>query len=220
MASNIMIKALITILILFPFVGSSQNIIKGTVKDALSKESLPGCTIYINNTTIGTNSDSEGNFFLDVGSQNTVNVILSYIGYESISRKIDFWDNKIQLIEVELSLKENTFLDVQVSTKKDRKWERQLKKFTNSFLGYSDFAKKCKIENPWILNFEEVNGELKTNANEPLKIKNSALGYYIIYELKHFVSTNESYGTIGNVQFEELQPKNKKEFEYWTKNRN
>lgn len=220
MASNIMIKALITILILFPFAGFSQNIIKGTVKDALSKESLPGCTIYINNTTIGTNSDSEGNFFLDVGSQNTVNVILSYIGYESISRKIDFLDNKIQLIEVELSLKENTFLDVQVSTKKDRKWERQLKKFTNSFLGYSDFAKKCKIENPWILNFEEENGELKTNANEPLKIKNSALGYYIIYELKHFVSTSESYGTIGNVQFEELQPKNKKEFEYWTKNRN
>ena len=54
-----------------------QLTIKGVVKDALG--SLPGATVQIKGKTIGTTSDADGNFELNVASSDVL--LVSYVGY-------------------------------------------------------------------------------------------------------------------------------------------
>jgi TonB-linked SusC/RagA family outer membrane protein len=60
---------------------SKQQIdIKGTVKDANTRETLPGVNIIVNGTTIGTMTDANGNFSLKVSDRNAT-LKFSSIGY-------------------------------------------------------------------------------------------------------------------------------------------
>ena len=74
------------LLFLFPLLTFGQNItIKGKVKDAESKEGLPSCNIFVNGTTIGANSDLEGNFQLNNLTVKEFDLVFSYVGYKSVS---------------------------------------------------------------------------------------------------------------------------------------
>lgn len=77
-------KNLILFLMLI-FFGSpvwAQKRVTGNVTDARSSEALPGVNVLIKGTTTGAVTDGQGNFTLDVPSDETV-LIFSFIGYES-----------------------------------------------------------------------------------------------------------------------------------------
>src|SRR5690625_3775409 len=58
--------------------------IQGTVTDAATGESLPGVNIVVKGAeTIGTSSNQDGMFELDVPSLNSV-LVVSYIGYQTL----------------------------------------------------------------------------------------------------------------------------------------
>lgn len=67
----------------------AQNTVSGTVSDAVSDELLPGVNILVKGTTnVGTASDQDGNFQLNVPSlQDTL--LFSYIGYQTVEVPID-----------------------------------------------------------------------------------------------------------------------------------
>ena len=73
------------ILLLLMFSASfafAQKTIKGQVKDEASQENLPGVTILVKGTNIGTSTDAEGNFSISVPN-NSKELNFSYIGYSS-----------------------------------------------------------------------------------------------------------------------------------------
>lgn len=61
--------------------------IEGKVIDQEEKP-IEFATIRINGTSIGTNSDLEGNYALTVAQKDTIEVIYSCIGYKSVTRKL------------------------------------------------------------------------------------------------------------------------------------
>lgn len=66
----------------------SQNIIQGKIFSAESKNPLPSANIYIEGTYIGTISNNEGRYSLEIPSIPAV-VVISYIGYRTCRLVID-----------------------------------------------------------------------------------------------------------------------------------
>ncbi|WP_201982671.1 carboxypeptidase-like regulatory domain-containing protein [Hymenobacter rubidus] len=67
-------------------------VLRGTVKDASTSEALPGVTILIKETTIGTNSNADGTFELAIptqlGGATEVIVVVRSIGYLTQERVV------------------------------------------------------------------------------------------------------------------------------------
>ncbi len=61
-------------------IGMLQLKVTGTVIDASTGEPLPGVSVLIEGTTLGTVTDNSGNYVLDVPGSNAV-LVFSYIGY-------------------------------------------------------------------------------------------------------------------------------------------
>lgn len=78
----------------------NQIILKGTIRDSTNNEPLIGVNIYLPNSTIGTVSDFDGNFELKVDNKFPIELKFSYVGYNSILKKIT---NSIDNINVKLS---------------------------------------------------------------------------------------------------------------------
>jgi len=83
--------------------------LKGKVTDEQGTP-LTYVSIYIENTYIGTTTNDQGNFELNIGGENPVQVIFQYLGFKTQKRLIDPKNKpaflEIQLIEENYTLKE------------------------------------------------------------------------------------------------------------------
>lgn len=86
MKQNGLIAGLLVLLMLCPAAQRiyAQNVIEGTVSDASSGETLISATILLKGTTLGTTTDVEGKFSLDVGDAQDVVLLVSYVGYQDM----------------------------------------------------------------------------------------------------------------------------------------
>lgn len=64
-----------------------QRMVSGTVVDEEAGQPLPGVSIYIEGTSTGTTSDFDGNYSIEVNSNENV-LIYSYIGMKSVRRTV------------------------------------------------------------------------------------------------------------------------------------
>lgn len=191
--------------------------LKGKILDSRSLELLPLANVYVNFTTIGANADENGEFILKNIPDGEVEIIFSYVGHQDYKLKLT-QDSKlpefiqIKLVPIELP-------EVVVTEKRDAKWDRQLEKFEQLFLG-SDRTRDCEIENPWVLEFKEAfSGIFTATASAPIEIKNSFLGYYVVYKLSEFTFSQTAYIIQGDVWFRELEATDPKLATRWAKNR-
>lgn len=91
------------LLMLLPFnILLSQAIIKGTVKDKQTNESLPGANIIIEGSTTGTVSDFDGNYEFTV-APGTYTLAARFVGYETSRRSISVTENQTLVINWTLS---------------------------------------------------------------------------------------------------------------------
>lgn len=95
-------------LLLFPGWLLAQNLIKGNVTDEAG-EIIVGASVIIKGTTIGTVTDKDGNFILNL-TPDQKNVMVSFIGYETTEITI----NGQRLIKVVLKAKDQGIGEVQV----------------------------------------------------------------------------------------------------------
>ena len=72
----------ILIFLLFPLFVLAQNI-KGKVTNS-DNEPMVGASVYLDGTTIGTLSDSEGLFEITAKNKYNTLLIIRYLGYEDI----------------------------------------------------------------------------------------------------------------------------------------
>lgn len=64
-------------------IAHAQDVVRGTVTDAATGETMPGVNVLIEGTTIGISTDLDGNYELSVPSLNET-LVFSYVGYQRL----------------------------------------------------------------------------------------------------------------------------------------
>lgn len=194
---------------LFVFLFFSLNIlaynqvIKGTISDSENHTKINFAYIYFNGTFVGTNSDKEGNFELDISRYPSMPLTISALGYYSVTLTV-VSSSKPLIIFMKPKLYE--LKEVVISEKSNvRERKRNEKLFTDTFLGTTRNARSCEIINIKDIVFVSGNDTLKAFSSNPIRINNSALGYKVTYFLDEFVldKKNESFYFSGNIIFNE-----------------
>ncbi len=181
----------IFLLLSIPSLTSAQtNVISGKVFDAATGQPLTGASVFCQNTTFGTASNSEGLFRLSV-PDGGYDLVVTYNGYETFSRRLGRNDGAASDLQVGMKVKDNSLEAVSIVATNEVKdgWERYGGLFRDLFLGMTMNAGKCTIENSESLKFlyYKKRDKLKVLAREPLRVVNRALGYRIRFELDSFV---------------------------------
>jgi len=173
-----------------------NQVIKGTILDKDSKKPIDYATIYFPGTFVGTNTDKEGNFELDISKNISLPLTISAFGYNSINIT-DFSAKqlKVYLAPKVFELDEIVIGDIN-RKKNKREREKNLKLFRKLFLGETPNARFCKILNENDITLINENDTLKVFSSKPILIDNNALGYKITFFLDKF-----EYGVNEHITF-------------------
>ncbi len=184
----------------------------GTVVDESNKEPIPIVNIYISNTTIGTTSDNKGMFRIPAIPFESITVVFSCIGFETVTKQVIFKDDKTLHLNVEMEEMAYDLPSINVVEKENEEWQRNFRVFSLQFLGNNYDPDESEITNPYSINFSSTfEGKLTAECKVPLVILNDYLGYKITYHLKEFVYHNPNLKFYGTMFFKEnLSPDSEK----------
>jgi hypothetical protein len=216
-------KLIFTLLSIFVYAlaFSQTGSISGIVTDAQTGDPLPFCNVFINNSTISTTTDFDGKYLLQDVPVGDFELGFSFMGYEATQKPASVKPNGQLTINVSLKSLEQELSDVEIKAKRDRSWERDLRRFKNYFLGTDDLAAQCEILNPWVIDFPEdnSNNNFRAEAIQPIEIENRALGYLLTFDLKQFQYTSQYHIIAGALRFSELEASDAKTKSNWESNR-
>jgi hypothetical protein len=197
------------------FLAAAQISIKGRVLDGKTGLPVVNASVYLNNTSIGTVTNADGGFTFSTKSLFTGELIVSSVGYQTLSYKLA--NNSINnFYTFKLDIKENTLMNILVMTDPQRReW---LNIFKENFLGITEEADNCKIENPEAIYFAagENKNSLYAYADTALVITNKLMGYTISFDLIEFSYDKVKNSTyfIGYSRYQEMGEKKR-----WIKKR-
>jgi hypothetical protein len=199
-------KRIVLFLLLVSYfqVGHAQ-VVKGTILDKSNNLKINFASIYINGTSVGTNSDQNGYFELDITKYSSMPLTISALGYYSITLS-DF--SKDKPLIAYLTPKVFELDEVVVKSKSlSRERKEKLILFRNEFLGPTENGQNCEItnENDISFNYDSDKDTLKAFASKPLLINNRRLGYKITYYLDKFeyYKKTKSFFYQGTIIFNE-----------------
>ena len=179
---------LLSLLTVCSIISYGQFSVSGKIIDSASKEPLNSASVYCQNTTIGTTTNKEGEFSLQLKSGG-YELIISYTGYQTKQIRITNTDNRIP--DIEMIKEEKSLGEVIIKTSNEVKdgWEKYGAFFLDHFIGTTPNAAKTTLQNPEVLHFYllKKSNNLRVLATEPLQIQNSALGYNLRYQLDSFI---------------------------------
>lgn len=185
----------------------AQITVKGVVLDVSGKP-ITGVSVFLNNTSYTTFTDSTGMFSLD-GMDGDHQLIVYKEGYD-----LRFLEVK-RSVKLKITLKSSSEHDVQTGSASFSALEREelLNTFKRDFLGRSKNAENCEILNPEVIKFQlNTRKALKATAIKPLLIRNARLGYDLTYHLKSYQRDSRVSSYVGYVSYQdtpglELKPK-------------
>ena len=183
----------------------SQALIKGKITSSKG-ENLEGASVYLNNTTIGTITNSKGEFQLKINKGN-YNLVVSFLGYKTKQLSINT-NTPIGFLNLKMNSDTNLLDEVVLrKTKYDADWKYNLSRFKQAFLGKTLLAEQCEILNPKSIHFDYdyKSNKLTAFAKEPLKIKHKGLGYLISYDLVDFELKNKQLFFSGYARYQNLR---------------
>lgn len=191
--------------------------ITGTITDSTGAP-IVQANVFIASSMAGTTTDDNGLYRLPDIPLGTLRLVVSRIGYES--DHVDLFVREARTYTQDFQLQEKVYElgEVTVSTN-NRRWQRQLERFTNIFIGESPNAQETTIMNPEVLDFSGRGGEFRAQASEPLIIENKALGYKLTYFLNEFIAEPNSWRWDGEPLFEPLEPSSPEEAARWNAKR-
>jgi TonB-dependent receptor len=112
-------KIQLSVFLLFVFTMNliASGTIKGIVKDAETGESIIGCNVVLQGTTIGNVTDLDGNFVITNVPDGNYNLVFSFISYEKFISKVNV-KNADVFLEVNLKSSANEIREVAVTASK------------------------------------------------------------------------------------------------------
>ena len=196
----------------------AQTLIRGTVLDAETNKPLPGTSVFVSNTRIGTVTASDGTYHLQL-PQGKYEVIFSAVNFVTRVIPTNAVDS-FTVVRMQPKVKE---LDEVVIRKYDpdgwRKWGQF---FLDNFIGVNQFSEDCKLKNPKALRFyfDKKTNVMNATASEVLVIENKALGYILKYQMEDFTYDGRTKIVYyeGYPLFEEMKGSQRKE-KRWAENR-
>jgi hypothetical protein len=200
----------------------AQSGIKGMVLDSITKQPLSGINLFLSHTSIGTNTDQTGHFFLEKIPQGKFELVISSLNYETRTISINS-GHLPENLQILLKPSAHELQEVIVEPYDQDGWEKWGKYFNAHFIGSSSLSEDCKLLNPDVVKFRysRKNNLVRAFANEKLQFENKKLGYRIQYLLTKFEFnfSERSFYYSGYPQFEEMQAKNPEETKRWERKR-
>jgi len=183
-------KILLIIIAILPSMLFAQGFrVSGTVIDGQTQQPLAGASVFCQNTTVGTITNSNGEFSMTL-PPGGYDIVVSFTGYETQSQNINAQTDNITQLRFVLKEKSKNMEEVAVvaTTEVKNGWEKYGDFFKEQFIGLTENSALCNIENPTALRFffSKKKNRLKVIASEDLIITNKALGYKIRYTLDSF----------------------------------
>lgn len=185
--------------------------ISGVVTEKGSGKPLPFANVFINNSTLGAATDAEGRFSISGSIPEEFELVASFVGFKTSSVLIQRKGRQSYTQNFELVFLEDQLSEVELKAKRDRSWERNLRKFKEVFLAVPDdpFGRDIELLNPWVLDFETVKPDkgfnyISATAQQPLQVVNKALGYRIDFHLQDFRMLRDASRYYGQAFYQEL----------------
>lgn len=202
------------LLFLLPFCCFAQVTIQGKVLSKQDNKPIADASVFLNNTTIGNKTASDGSFSLSNIKPGKYELVVSCVGFKPQRSKITVSNSNVHLTDIYLNPKSNAIEEVVIKPNPNRKkyfgWFYG--SFVEQFFGQTDAARYCKILNPEVLDFDydESTNTVTVTSNGFLQIENSWLGYKLQYLLTNFKFTiiNEHTKELqyeGNALFTEMK---------------
>ncbi len=195
---------LFTLFIIFAAPAFNQ-VIKGTIFELNTNNFVCFANVYFNGTFVGTTSDVNGNFELNISKNISMPLTISAVGYYSVTLN-GFSAGEPVIIYLKPKIYD---LGGAVISSKSlvRKRRRNLNLFKDEFLGTTYNAQECKILNECDItfNYDSDDDTVKAYALKPILIENKALGYNVTYYLDKFEYYKLKQATFfcGNIIFQE-----------------
>lgn len=174
----------------FCFLNLYSQELSGVVVDSKTNEPIEGASVYFDNTTIGTATNSQGEFTLTYNTLIKTPLIVSFLGYQKQAFN-DF--SNVDSLKIDLVEDVNALNEVYLSSKDSWSRDVKLKLFKRYFLGLTQNAQSCRIlnEDDLILRYLEKQQQLVASSKKPLVIENKQLKYEVTYDLQDFELTYE-----------------------------
>ncbi len=153
--------------------------------DYKTQEPIETVSIYFDNSTIGTITNSSGKFSLSYNDAIQSPLIISFMGYQK-EIILDYRSRKNIIIQLKESI--NNLNEIVVNADDGLTRKQKLKIFRKQFLGFSNAAKSCKIlnEDDLILRYDKKISRLTANGKSPIIFKNRKLQYTVTYDINEF----------------------------------
>jgi hypothetical protein len=193
----------------------------GKVLDSATRSPLGGASVFCQNTTFGSVTNSQGEFTMRLPNGG-YDLVASYTGYGTEQLHINSTSTEnisFVLKPVDKSLSEVT---VSGSNEVADGLAKYGQFFLDEFIGTTPNAENCTILNPEALQFyfSKKRNRLKVKSREDLLIVNASLGYRIRYQLDSFAHDYGNHvSTYSGFQFFEEMDSAAEQKQVWQANR-
>jgi CarboxypepD_reg-like domain len=219
---KIILLSILTLFIFHPATCQEKVFyIHGKVMDEKTGAPLSNASVFCQNTTTGTISNNEGQFSMRLNNGG-YDLVVSYTGYETQVLRVSNSTKDSLLIQMKEASKNLSEVAVTGSALVADGWTKYGQFFLDNFIGTTENASQCTIENKDVINFYfyKKRNKLKVKAKEDIIIVNQALGYKIRYQLDSFVNDYNTHisSYTGYPLFENLSGTPEQQ-QTWSKNR-
>ncbi|MCX6169672.1 MAG: carboxypeptidase-like regulatory domain-containing protein [Ignavibacteriales bacterium] len=202
--------------------------ISGKIFDSVTKETLPGVSVYLSGTTIGISSDKNGNYKIGKIPAGKYIIVVSMIGYKPLVQNLEisgssnilknfFLENKpIEMNAIVVQDQSDVYDDL---LREQKNYRDIFKKY---FLGQTELSNECQIENiEEIIFSKKFEPNIQAECPNPIIVINKALGYRIECVLLTFIFNTNQEGVNCEFypKFTELIPKDENQNLKWKENR-
>lgn len=201
---------------------NAQKTLRGKLIASDSKKPISGASVFLSNTSKGTVSSDDGSFIINSFPEGRYDFVVSILGYET--KTIPLNSSTIPIfLEIILTPKVKELEEVIVEPYEKNGWEKWGTFFIDYLIGKTPNALDCKLLNKEVVKFRFKKKEnvLRAFADEPLVIRNEALGYELKYDLSLFEFNFKSniFFYQGYPLFIDLETKRKSKEKRWQQNR-
>ncbi|MWB96341.1 hypothetical protein GON26_18415 [Flavobacterium sp. GA093] len=178
-----MISKIQLLFVLMFTVSAYSQTISGSVFDE-TKVPVPGVSVYLDGTTIGTVTDGNGKYSLEISQNSNIALIIQALGYETIIINDPLKNNDLDSY---LIPKQNQLREV-IITKEFFTRKQKLAVFKEQLLGKSKAGRSCIIDNEEdiLLDYDYKTNVLSATSINPIKVRNTYLGYDVEFNLQDF----------------------------------